>query len=1157
MATNIRDTRHQWYAFGILLALSLGLLITVGAVTAAPQDGAPPANGKAGVASPGNPPGAQNVAGCIPDRDYTFITSTAASLIPGTALVANSQCDDCTTQVTSPFAISFYGVLTTSLNVSSNGNAQLTSNNSSRLNVCLPTTILNNAIMPYWDDIDLRTSANASCPGGVCGIFTSVTGPAGTRIFTVEWRGVLFGTTTAVDFEINFHENDPNNQIDFVYGATGNGGLGATVGIQQGTGTKFSQVSCNTASLVNGEQVTFVQIPCGAPTFTPSATITSTPSNTPTITGTRPTNTPTLSNTPTTTRTPTITPTAFPGCGTGADYVITTATAAIVPGTTDIGNHGDDVVTTIALPFTFRYYGVNFANANVSSNGNLQFASTSTSFSNVCLPTATFNYPMLPYWDDLRTDGTTGEGIFTSVTTDPSTGGQVFNIEWRSCIRTGATVCSAIDTNFEVRLLQVPRADGTEFEFVYGSMLQNGSGATVGVQRATGISFTQYSCNTASLSNGLDLMFKPFPCSQPTFTPTSTVSPTFTITPFPTCGPGGPYVYIPDNGLLTPATTDIGNHGDDVVTTITLPFTFRFYGLNFTSATASSNGTLQFASTSTAFTNVCLPSATFNYPMLPYWDDQRTDCTGCGIFTSLSGSPGSQVFTIEWRTCAFNSACTGINTNYEVQLFETPLPDGTEFQMVYGDVTGDGSSQTRGNSATVGVQRSTGPDFTQYECNTLGTVQSGLVLKWRPFGCGEPTFTVSPTRTTSATSTITNTPLPTNTPTATFTPRSQSTCGPDANYTMITSTTGSLVPAVTDTGNHGDDEVTAITLPFAFNFYGLNFATANVSSNGNLQFLSSDGEFLNTCLPDPTFNYPMLPYWDDLRTDVTGTVPSGIFTNVSGPVGNRIFDIEWRAVYFRAVTETVNFEIRLFENPGPGNVSRFDFVYGADPEGGSSATVGAQRKNGTGNFYVQYECLTAGSVFPGLQITFTLPDCPTPTPVVTATPACTPYAVGHLTWQTVPQPNSRNIQPLTVTIKSGVTEVNYSTTADASGFFTVPLGAFPSGGAEWRVKGPRHLASCGVFNVTGCGPSNFEAGTQRGGDSFPTTSGNNIINVNDFNTLKAQFGQGGCGLSSDFDFNCVVNVSDFNIQKGNFGQAGCGPVLTAEDFRKESPRTGP
>src|SRR5439155_9135952 len=111
------------------------------------------------------------------------------------------------------------------------------------------------------------------------------------------------------------------------------------------------------------------------PTPTPTASPTPTPtSTTPTVT---PTSTPTASPTPTATATP-------PPCV--GQYVITQIGGSIVPGTTDIGNHSDDLVTTIPLPFSYTLYGTTYTSVNLSSNGNAQFTTTDSAFTNVCLP---------------------------------------------------------------------------------------------------------------------------------------------------------------------------------------------------------------------------------------------------------------------------------------------------------------------------------------------------------------------------------------------------------------------------------------------------------------------------------------------------------------------------------------------------------------------------------------------------------------------------------------------------------------------------------------------------------------------------------------------------------------------------------------------------
>ena len=43
----------------------------------------------------------------------------------------------------------------------------------------------------------------------------------------------------------------------------------------------------------------------------------------------------------------------------------------------------------------------------------------------------------------------------------------------------------------------------------------------------------------------------------------------------------------------------------------------------------------------------------------PYWRDQRTDavsgCTGCGIFTTTTGTAPNRVFRVEYRTTYFGA----------------------------------------------------------------------------------------------------------------------------------------------------------------------------------------------------------------------------------------------------------------------------------------------------------------------------------------------------------------------------------------------------------------------------------------------------------------------------------------------------------------------
>ena len=142
------------------------------------------------------------------------------------------------------------------------------------------------------------------------------------------------------------------------------------------------------------------------------------------------------------------------------------------------------------------------------------------------------------------------------------------------------------------------------------------------------------------------------------------------------------------------------------------------------------------------------------------------------------------------------------------------------------------------------------------------------------------------------------------------------------------------MPGTMDIGNHGDDTVTTIALPFPYCLYGNTYTSVNLSSNGNAQFVTNDTAFTNQCLPWTAHNDTICPYWDDLYLVNSGF---GIFTSVSGTAPNRIFNIEWRAQYFPG-SGSAGFELRLYEGQ-----CRFDVIYGTVSGSNTSATAGVQR----------------------------------------------------------------------------------------------------------------------------------------------------------------------------------------------------------------------
>jgi hypothetical protein len=257
-------------------------------------------------------------------------------------------------------------------------------------------------------------------------------------------------------------------------------------------------------------------------------------------------------------------------------------------------------------------------------------------------------------------------------------------------------------------------------------------------------------------------------CEGGTPTPTPTASPT----PTATAAPCSNYTTTTSTGTIIPGDTDTMNHCDDCTSPITFPFPVSLYGTSFTTARVASNGSLQFTGDSGYFGTFCpLPDIFIDEAILAYQDDLRTDAqpdcsafaSGCGIFTSVTGSAPNRVFAIEWRTAYFGRSGTA---NFEVLFYED---NPSCFDVIYGATADNGGMEESG------VQQSAaGPGATTFSC-LAPTLTNGLKVT---YCCAEasptPTPTVSPTATATATptatATATATPTATPTPTPTGTP---------------------------------------------------------------------------------------------------------------------------------------------------------------------------------------------------------------------------------------------------------------------------------------------------------------------------------------------------------------------------------------------------
>jgi Zn-dependent metalloprotease len=181
-----------------------------------------------------------------------------------------------------------------------------------------------------------------------------------------------------------------------------------------------------------------------------------------------------------------------------------------------------------------------------------------------------------------------------------------------------------------------------------------------------------------------------------------------------------------------------------------------------------------------------------------------------------------------------------------------------------------------------------------------------------------------------------------------------SSSGGGADYT-VGSTTYSWVTASTATGVTGDDQYKAFTLPFTFSFYGTNYTSVNVCSNGFLNFGTGSSSYQPAAIPNTGApNALIAPLWRDLNPSAGGT----IYYSSSGSQ----FVVLWSGVRNYANSNTQTFEVIL----KPDGTITYQYqsvtndvtsVYGVENQAGSAGRTNSTPANGTA---VRYTPTTGG-----------------------------------------------------------------------------------------------------------------------------------------------------------------------------------------------------
>ncbi|KAI7529455.1 hypothetical protein KC316_g17552 [Hortaea werneckii] len=180
------------------------------------------------------------------DKNHIILKFSKRSTTSATANV-----DDNLFAVTVPFAVSLYGVASTTITVTSNGILAVASPVTTAYNnAALPQySVCGTGLLAFWDDLIINT-------GRTQGIFWSSEGRSPSRSITFEFYESKYqAPDTYAHFLVSFWEDRPGiATIDFL-NITDNG-ISATVGGQGQAANLFAQYSFNQAIINNGLLIT-------------------------------------------------------------------------------------------------------------------------------------------------------------------------------------------------------------------------------------------------------------------------------------------------------------------------------------------------------------------------------------------------------------------------------------------------------------------------------------------------------------------------------------------------------------------------------------------------------------------------------------------------------------------------------------------------------------------------------------------------------------------------------------------------------------------------------------------------------------------------------------------------------------------------------------
>ena len=171
-----------------------------------------------------------------------------------------------------------------------------------------------------------------------------------------------------------------------------------------------------------------------------------------------------------------------------------------------------------------------------------------------------------------------------------------------------------------------------------------------------------------------------------------------------------------DNSFTTAGFPTTQRSDDGSTNIITLPFTFDFYGISYTTVYVNNNGNISFGTPFTTYSSVSFPIN--DYPMVaPFWADVDTRNLSSGlVYYKLE----QHRFTVIWNEVGYYNKKVDKKNTFEVIVtdgLDTTIGIGNNVALSFGDMqwtTGDasgGSGGFGGTPATVGINKGDGTNY--------------------------------------------------------------------------------------------------------------------------------------------------------------------------------------------------------------------------------------------------------------------------------------------------------------------------------------------------------------------------------------------------------------------------------------------------------------